>query len=431
MVRLIILRLLESYFRHRWLYLLPCVLMAIAGSYYISLQPPTYRARGTLYVQNQTLLSTLSTLPSSGYSWVTPAQATVNELYQLLNSDAFLRAIIERTDLEVQMNQGPVAVGQTIAEAKQALWFQSLGNNMVLVGAVHEMPRISHQLVSSTIETFIQWKINLSRDDSVAAQEFFNDLIATYGEEVVPARQALAAYLAEHPKPVRGERSEEEVSEIARLQAAVDVAEERLRNAENKEESARLALVQTERDVRQSFSVIDAPVRPLSPERSKKEMALTLAIFLVAGIMISAIGIVGGALLDTSFRFPIDVQQGLRLPVLALITESRSALIPAPRVAYQTPDYSMPYSTPERARSTVKETTVGSVTENGDNINGVTVNGATVNSTTINGATANGTTVNGATINNVTANGTATNGANHKGPTPHSNGTRRRRTIFG
>lgn len=329
MLRLILLRLLESYFHRRWLYLLPCVLMAAAAYFYVSRLPVTYSSHGTLYVQNKTLLSSLTALRNDGLSWVTPAQATVSELYELLNTKAFLRAIIESTDLEIKIIENTEAAEGTLEEARNAIWIQTLGNNLVLIGAAHEMPRVTHQLVTSTIETYIRWKSNLSRDDSVAAQSFFTDLINTYEIEVAPARQAMADYLKTHPKPVRGERPEEEVAEIARLQAAIDRVQERLNHAQNQEESARLALVQTESDVRQSYSIVDAPVRPVTPERSRKELALTIAFFLFAGVALSVIGIVGGALLDQSHRFPVDVKYGLHLPVLALVAESPITVVAA------------------------------------------------------------------------------------------------------
>jgi len=332
-LRLVLLRLVESYFRHRWLYLLPIAVMTASAIVYVSSMSPTYVVSGTLYVQNGNLLSSLTDIRPDGYSYITPAQATMGELYQLLNAKAFLRAIIQKTDMEVKMGADAESVATTITEARDAIWLQELGSNLVMIAAQHEMPRTAQQLAEATIETYIQWKINLNREESVAAQNFFTDLIKTYQSEVEPARQALDNYLKTHPKPLQGDRLDEEAAEIKRLQNALDSVEERLRRAENQEESARLALIQAESTVRQSYFVVDAPTRPLAPERSKKDMLITLAIFIMAGFGISVVGIVGGALLDDSLRFPIDVVHGLNLPVLTIIADSpisltRTAAIP-------------------------------------------------------------------------------------------------------
>lgn len=327
MVRLVLLRLLESYFRHRWLYLLPIVLMTVASFAYVTSLTPTYIVSGTLYVQNGTLLSSLTAIRSDGFSYVTPAQATIGELYQLLNSKAFLRAIIQQTDLEIKMEQGEEVAAETIDEARAAIWLQELGSNLLMISAQHEMPRIAHQLAKATIESYVQWKINLNREESVAAQTFFADLIKTYRAEVEPAREALATYLKTRPKPIQGERPEAETTEIARLQAAVSTAEERLRRAENQEESARLSLTQAESSVRQTYFVVDAPTRPLAPQRPRKEMLLSVALFVFAGAFITFTGVVGGALLDQSFRFPIDVAHGLNLSVLTMVKDAKIEVI--------------------------------------------------------------------------------------------------------
>lgn len=323
MIRLILLRLLESYFRHRWLYLAPIGLMLAAMGGYMQLVPAPYIAEGTLYVQQETLLSSLTSVRNNGlgFRYVTPAEETVGELYQLMNSEGFIRAIIQQTDLEAKMGEGPKVVDQIVKETREAVWFRSLGNNLVMVSAQYTMPRVSAQLVASTVETYTRWKTNISREESVAARDFFRDLVANYSLALDAERSALTDYLVAHQEPVRGARPPAEAARIAQLEAAVALAEERLRDAEHKEEDAQLALAQTESNIRQGYFVVDAPKQPLEPKRSKKDLAMIAAIFLMAGAFFSVAGIVGGALLDRSLRFPVDVKHGLGLPVLVTIPE--------------------------------------------------------------------------------------------------------------
>lgn len=280
MVRLVLLRLLESYFRHRWLYLLPIPAMVAAMAAYLMLVPAPFIAEGTLYVQQETLLSSLTSVRANGlgFRYVTPSEETVGELYQLTNSDGFMRAVIQQTDLEARMNEGPDVIEETLRQVRDSIWFNSLGTNLVAVNAKFTMPRVAAQLVDSIIETYTRWKTNISRDESVAAKRFFQDLVVTYHADLDAERRILTNYLVTHPEPLRGERPPEEAAEIAQLTAAVTLAEERLRDAENKEEDAQLALAQTESNIRQSYFVVDAPQIPLEPKRSKKEMALITAI---------------------------------------------------------------------------------------------------------------------------------------------------------
>ena len=325
MFRLVTLRLLESYFRHRWLYLIPIVLMIPAAVAYITLKPPGYVAHGTLYIQKESLISSLNALRNEGFSWLTPADATISELYELLSSDAFTRAIVAQTDLEQEMNGDRDALHETLGAVRSAIWAEHLGNNLVRIAAAHEDADIAFQLVTATIETFTQWKINVGRSESVAAQAFFVDLVSSYQSALEPARAALNDYLIAHPEPVRGDRPMLETAEIARLDAAVQQADTRLRAAQEKEENARLTLTQTESDVRQTYFVIDTPTLPDATDVSKREMAMTLIMFMVVGGMISLTGVIGAALLDRSLRFPIDVRHGLSLPVLGMIPRAEGA----------------------------------------------------------------------------------------------------------
>ena len=126
MIRLVTLRLLETYFKHRWLYLLPILLTMLAFFGYVLLSAPVYTADGTLYTQRETLLSELNALRRTGQRWITAADITVDELYELFQSDAFIRVIVQQTDLEEKMSLGPNAVRDTIIEARSAIWARKL-----------------------------------------------------------------------------------------------------------------------------------------------------------------------------------------------------------------------------------------------------------------------------------------------------------------
>jgi hypothetical protein len=52
-------------------------------------------------------------------------------------------------------------------------------------------------------------------------------------------------------------------------------------------------------------------------------MALDSVVFVVVGVILAAIAIVGGAVLDRSFRFPLDIEYGLGLPVLSVVPDIR------------------------------------------------------------------------------------------------------------
>lgn len=320
MVRLVLLRLLESYFRHRWLYLLPIVLMLAVSGYYYKTIKPVYVAQGMIYVQGESLLSTINAVdPDDIPYWLSPADVTVSELTDLMQTDAFVRVVIAQTDFENEMSEGTESVKNTLEEVRSSLWAYPIGSTQVVISASHEDPKISQQLVYAASDGQLQWKINSKLNESKVAQEFFEEQIQVYHSELQVAREELKGYLEVHPAPIRGDRSAIEQLEIDRLQGAVDLAGARFASALDKDENARLVRSQIESDARQTYFMIDAPQLPEKPNTSLKEITLNLGLIVMAGVVFSGVAIVGGALLDRSFRFPIDVQTGLDLPLLASV----------------------------------------------------------------------------------------------------------------
>ena len=240
---------------------------------------------------------------------------------ELLQTDSFIRAVIQDTDLEARMDGGTDIVNQTIAEVRKAVWVSALGDNQLRVSASHENPQLAYQLVNGIINSFMDWKINADRNDSRTARTFFTDLIGNYQAEMDTARQNLYDYYDAHPEPLKGERSIVEQLEIARLESELNLATTRYASALDKDENARLAAAQAEGDVLQSYTVVDSPIESTVPESSLKQMALEAAVFVIAGILLSLLAIAGGALLDRSLRFPIDVWHALHLPVLSSVPD--------------------------------------------------------------------------------------------------------------
>ena len=324
MVRLVLLRLSESYFRHRWLYLLPILIMIGFAAVYFFTRDPVYLSGGVLYVKKESFLSTLTSVREVPFTWETASQDTAGEINDLLQTDAFIRAVIRETDLEEGMDRGKNEVDQIYEDARGSIWTYTIGSNQVGVNAGHSDAQIAYQLVNATLNNYINWKINADLAESDVAQQFFIDLVDRYEAEREGWRAELKAYLLEHPAPLQGERPPEELLEIDRIQAELQLAGTRYSQALQRVEDARLANSQTESDVRQTYFLIDAPELPLEPTSSLKETAIDGAVFVAAGVILSVLAVTGSALLDQSFRFPIDLSHRLELPVLATVSDTRT-----------------------------------------------------------------------------------------------------------
>jgi len=319
MARLFVLRLFDSYFRHRWLNLLPIVMMIGLASASFVLAEPQYVSRGRLYVQKSSLLPSLTQLPSDGLTWRTPTQISLSEIQELIQTEAFVRSIIQKTDLEANMSAGPAAVQKTIDDFRTQLSVQVVGDSIIEISVQNKDPKLAQQLTAAVIDSYSLWKLNGDRQESAVAQAFFASVLPGYQDDLQKVRDQLETFLKQHPVPLRGERPAEEQVEIDRLQAAVESSSKRVENALEKEESARLSQSQAESSVRQDYLLIDAPTLPITPETSLRQRLTGPLIFVIVGFMLTIICVIGGALLDRSFRFPLDVRSNLNLTVLALV----------------------------------------------------------------------------------------------------------------
>lgn len=319
MFRLFILRLFETYFRHRWLWLLPLIVVIVLGIASIFISKPTYISQAAFYVNKDSLLSSLTSVPQDGFSLSTPAKETVDQIKELLETDAFIRAIIQKTDLEAKMSMGPREVEDTLTEVRKAVWVNDLGNNTVNLGAAHENPRIAQQLASAMIDVFLQWKINAGREESDAALSFLQNLVDDYQKEIGSAEVELKSYLEAHPEPVKGERPPLEAIEISRLQNNLNTAMDRSKQALNNLESTQLSSAINESNIRQVYLLFDAPQLPTDSARSLRSIARDLIIYTLIGIMLTVVGLVATSFIDRTFRFREDIEQRLGLPVITSI----------------------------------------------------------------------------------------------------------------
>lgn len=318
MLRLILLRVLETFFRHRWSYLLTLGLPILAGILFFLFVPASYQVRGTIYVQSESLLTTLSS-DREVQQFVSPSQATLSEILSLVYTESFVESVLRNTKLSDRLTASPRSRDRVIEEYRRAMTVTAEGSNIVVFRAEDEDGELAQQLASETMKAYVQWRTNFERTDSEVAQGFFSELITRYDEELAIAEQDLRDYLLNYPDPLRGERSSEEKFEIARLQQAVDQATDRLTEARDREENARLALAKVNSSTLQEYLVIDAPTVPEVPPSRLRRAVLVLGVATALGLLLVIARLALAVAVDRSLYFPIDVQRGLKQPALAML----------------------------------------------------------------------------------------------------------------
>lgn len=321
------LRLLDTFFRRPLLYVVPFLLLALLGAYSVAGQKTQYQSGGVLLVEDRTYLSSLTQVRGTDQAWPSAAAATARQLHSLLQTDAFVGAVVGASGLVDAQSLNP----EILADVRASIGAWESGDNLFHVAATREEPQVAQALADATIETFLQWQIDADVSQSTAAAGFISPLTEQYRQELEAARGELEQYLADNPAPARGDRPDAEQLAINTLTEEVDKANARFTDAFAKEEQARLATDQVESDVRNRLQIVDAPEMPTQPIGRMRDSVVTLAAFMAVGVILSLATIVIGTVVDRSLRFPAEIQRQINLDVLAVLPEVTGWSPPAAR----------------------------------------------------------------------------------------------------
>ncbi len=324
--RRLILRFLDNFFANFWRNVLPFFLMLLFGIYYFFSSTPTYLSHGVLYVQDDSLLTTLTNVRSNNYIWVSRGQTVIEQFDSLMQTDAFARAILQRTNWEEELQNG-VPLNELLDAVRQNLWGEIKGEKHVHIVAQSDDPEIAYQLADAAITLYRQWKVNLAVSDITNSVGFLQSVMNDYQVELESAENALRTYLIEHPDPAFGlRRPGEEATQIEILRDDVSVAERRILETRAKIDLIKLDQTQTSQEVENTYLLVDAPKLPLAPEYTTAQRVIVLFIFIGMGVLLCIGAGVGATLMDKTYRYPVDVHTDLYLPVLGRIPTGKIAL---------------------------------------------------------------------------------------------------------
>jgi uncharacterized protein involved in exopolysaccharide biosynthesis len=329
--RSLMLRLLESFFRRWWLYLVPIVVLAVVGFISVSGTKKVFASSGTLNVESSTILSTLTGDNSQTNSFDTPAAVTSKRINATLQTDQFVKEIATRAGIEGALANGTI----TPAWIRSSLSSAPNGSNLVRVVSVNEDPAVAQRLAQATIDAFSQSIIDSASSQSTAAVAFFDSLMATYETDAASAQKALDEYVQAHPAPAIGNRPEDEQSELTRLNAALTKAQENYNGTISKRQDAQLAIEQTKADVGERLRLIDAPQVPTAPQARFKSMVFGFATFLALGALLSIGAVVVATLMNHSLQTAADVKERLGVRLLAVVPDSSGKRPARAKVAKQ------------------------------------------------------------------------------------------------
>ena len=315
----IVLRLLDTFFRRFWLYLVPVVLLGGMGVWIATSNVAQYTSVGTMQVEPDARVAQLTGNPTDpGFGWETPAAATSRTISSLVGTDTFVENVIAKGGLEQ-----PIAAGVlTFGEVRQSIGVYPDGSRLVKFVGTNRTAEVAERVAWATMEAFVDVVMENEISDNVVARDFIRDKLADFEADVRAAEDRLEDWLNDNPEPLdERDRPTGEILQLERLQQDVLAQDQRLAEAESSIQQAELSVEQKAAEVRQRFAVIDPPRVPWAPLPTFQKTVLTVLMALVLGSVIALAGVVIATIMDRTLRFPEDVKKRLGVRVIAVVPQ--------------------------------------------------------------------------------------------------------------
>lgn len=314
-----IARLLDAFFRHKWLIIPPPVLVPLISLPAIMLWVFTYETRAAIWIERPTYLRQAG---EDLGRFVTPAQTQAARLNELLRSRTFLMDVADQTPLSPLIG---TTRGEDRIEAlvEKGLTIAASGNNLVVVRFEASTPEISYQFVNALVEQFRERADAGRRGQADHAISFYEARVQAAEEQLAKSNEAVRRYVGSNPRLSMVDRSPQVSAsgaarpaegslaaldpKLAELRARVELDERDVERARQSLDEAQLSVSASLQGQELGFQIIDPPRVPTEPKRSLKKIATYLVAAEVAGLSLSAALLLLLIVTDRSVRSEPDL----------------------------------------------------------------------------------------------------------------------------
>jgi uncharacterized protein involved in exopolysaccharide biosynthesis len=187
------------------------------------------------------------------------------------------------------------------------------GPNIVTVTVQYADPAVAAATAQGIIDQYVDEVLGGQRSEAKAAVDFYSGQVAGARTELSAADTKVLNYLDAHPEQ-RAPTAIPDVS-LTQLKLDDDQARQRYQSLQTKLDDAELQSAIADQSTPNGFRLIDPPLIPQQPVSRLKLLLEGGGVGLLAGLMLSIVGLVGLTLADTSIRNAEDVElrTGLRL----------------------------------------------------------------------------------------------------------------------
>jgi uncharacterized protein involved in exopolysaccharide biosynthesis len=295
------LRVLETFFRHKVLILLPTIVLPIVIGVIAFAAPAPYESAAGVWVERATYLSYRDEFER----WLTPAQSQTNRLNELLRTRSFLVDVVLRSSLadEVASEAGRERMRQLFSEG---LAVEPNGEHLIVVRFRAATPELAQDLVNAVVEAF---QVKVADDRTGQAQlaiSFYQARVVESDEQLAGATAALRRYVGASPSPRPGATQLD--SQALELQRRVEYAESEAERARSLLDQARLEVSASQKGQELGFRVVDPPQLATAPTRQLRRTLMYPVVGTLGGIVLSGLLLLLLVAADRSVRSHLDLE---------------------------------------------------------------------------------------------------------------------------
>ncbi|MGH2492717.1 MAG: hypothetical protein ACRDF9_14565 [Candidatus Limnocylindria bacterium] len=299
-------KLLEAFFRHAALIVVPTIALPILMTMAMFSTPPQFEAQTGIWVERATYLSYVDDMNR----YLTPAQNQRNRLAELLRTRSFMADIAERTPLaSLVESDGFVTLADIFA---RDLEFGASGEHLLVMRFRAEDRELALQALVATLEAFKDRATSDRLDQATVAISFYESRLAEAEERLAAARSDLVNYMAANPTLAAtlangGIESARLDLQFADTQRRVDMSQRDADLARASLERARLDTSAGLQGAALGFRIVDQPTVSKEASRQLRKVLVYPVAALVIGIVLSAGLLLLFALADRSVRSMADL----------------------------------------------------------------------------------------------------------------------------
>jgi capsular polysaccharide biosynthesis protein len=304
----VIEKVLEAFFRHAMLIILPAVVLPLVVVAWVLATPPQYEAQAGVWVERPAYLS------YSGDEltrYLPPATVQRNRLTELMRTRSFLSDVVKDTPLAgfLAFPGGQVSLDQIFARDFE---ITQSGDHLLVIRFRAEESDAALTIVNAVVEQFRDRATDDRRAQAQLAISFYEARLTDADGTLASARTELAKYL--DANPAIATTLTRNGLDVARLDPGFADLQRRVDAGLRYSDSARTALQSAQFDYASSvqgdalgFRIVDAAGVSATPSRQIRKVLVYPLAALIGGVLVSAALLMLFALSDHSVRSLADL----------------------------------------------------------------------------------------------------------------------------